>query len=192
MNEFDVWRTYKSRPTLCIKLKTDTDEIISADLIEENSHKDVLLVTNMAFGLYYDLDEVPVVGARAAGVKSINLKADDFVVDSLILDRGEDVTITIVTQRGSIKRMKVSELSKLGRAKRGLMVLRELKSNPHRVFSVVKNQDNKMIHIVAENNKVYQVNYKDLPINDRQSNGSFIIDEKQDGSVKEVFTEIIE
>jgi topoisomerase-4 subunit A len=56
----------------------------------------------------------------------------------------------------------------------------------------VKNQDNKMIHIVAENNKVYQVNYKDLPINDRQSNGSFIIDEKQDGSVKEVFTEIIE
>jgi topoisomerase-4 subunit A len=72
------------------------------------------------------------------------------------------------------------------------MVLRELKSNPHRVFSVVKNQDNKMIHIVAENNKVYQVNYKDLPINDRQSNGSFIIDEKQDGSVKEVFTEIIE
>ncbi|MBO0419231.1 DNA topoisomerase IV subunit A [Vagococcus fluvialis] len=192
MNEFDVWRTYKSRPTLCIKLKTDTDEIIAADFIEENSHKDVLLVTNMAFGLYYDLDEVPVVGARAAGVKSINLKADDFVVDGLILDRGEDVTITIVTQRGSIKRMKVSELSKLGRAKRGLMVLRELKSNPHRVFSVVKNQDNKMIHIVAENNKVYQVNYKDLPINDRQSNGSFIIDEKQDGSVKEVFTEIIE
>lgn len=192
MNEFDVWRTYKSRPTLCIKLKTDTDEIIATDLIEENSHKDVLLVTNMAFGLYYDLDEVPVVGARAAGVKSINLKADDFVVDGLILDRGEDVTITIVTQRGSIKRMKVSELSKLGRAKRGLMVLRELKSNPHRVFSVVKNQDNKMIHIVAENNKVYQVNYKDLPINDRQSNGSFIIDEKQDGSVKEVFTEIIE
>lgn len=192
MKEFDVWRTYKSRPTLCIKLKTDTDEIIAADLIEENSHKDVLLVTNMAFGLYYDLDEVPVVGARAAGVKSINLKADDFVVDGLILDRGEDVTITIVTQRGSIKRMKISELSKLGRAKRGLMVLRELKSNPHRVFSVVKNQDNKMIHIVAENNKVYQVNYKDLPINDRQSNGSFIIDEKQDGSVKEVFTEIIE
>ncbi|MDT2745448.1 DNA topoisomerase IV subunit A [Vagococcus fluvialis] len=192
MKEFDVWRTYKSRPTLCIKLKTDTDEIIAADLIEENSHKDVLLVTNMAFGLYYDLDEVPVVGARAAGVKSINLKADDFVVDGLILDRGEDVTITIVTQRGSIKRMKVSELSKLGRAKRGLMVLRELKSNPHRVFSVVKNQDNKIIHIVAENNKVYQVNYKDLPINDRQSNGSFIIDEKQDGSVKEVFTEIIE
>ncbi|MGF2143914.1 DNA topoisomerase IV subunit A [Vagococcus fluvialis] len=192
MKEFDVWRTYKSRPTLCIKLKTDTDEIIAADLIEENSHKDVLLVTNMAFGLYYDLDEVPVVGARAAGVKSINLKADDFVVDALILDRGEDVTITIVTQRGSIKRMKISELSKLGRAKRGLMVLRELKSNPHRVFSVVKNQDNKMIHIVAENNKVYQVNYKDLPINDRQSNGSFIIDEKQDGSVKEVFTEIIE
>ncbi|MBP2966638.1 hypothetical protein J8385_18855, partial [Acinetobacter baumannii] len=188
MNEFDVWRTYKSRSTLCMKLKTETDEIIAVDLIEENTVKDVLLVTNMAFGLYYDLEEVPVVGAKAAGVKSINLKENDYVVNGFVLERNEDLSITIVTQRGAVKRMKLIELSKLGRAKRGLMVLRELKSNPHRVFEVVLNEDNKIIHMVADNNNSYQVDFKDLPINDRQSNGSFIIDEKQDGTVKGVYT----
>ena len=192
MNEFDVWRTYKSRPTLCIKLKTETDEIISAELVEGSANLDVLLITHLAFGLYYDLEEVPVVGARASGVKSINLKNDDYVVSGMILNRGEDATLTIVTQRGSVKRMKVNELSKLGRAKRGLMVLRELKSNPHRVFAAIKNREKQIISVQTETNKVYGIDYKELPINDRQSNGSFVIDEKQDIGVTEVTTQIIE
>ena len=192
MNEFDVWRTYKSRPTLCIKLKTETDEIISAELVEGSANLDVLLITHLAFGLYYDLEEVPVVGARASGVKSINLKNDDYVVSGMILNRGEDATLTIVTQRGSVKRMKVNELSKLGRAKRGLMVLRELKSNPHRVFAAIKNREKQIISVQTETNKIYGIDYKELPINDRQSNGSFVIDEKQDIGVTEVTTQIIE
>ena len=192
MNEFDVWRTYKSRPTLCIKLKTETDEIISAELVEGSANLDVLLITHLAFGLYYDLEEVPVVGARASGVKSINLKNDDYVVSGMILNRGEDATLTILTQRGSVKRMKVNELSKLGRAKRGLMVLRELKSNPHRVFAAIKNREKQIISVQTETNKIYGIDYKELPINDRQSNGSFVIDEKQDIGVTEVTTQIIE
>ncbi|MBO0477305.1 DNA topoisomerase IV subunit A [Vagococcus sp. DIV0080] len=186
MNEFDIWRTYKSRPTLCMKLKTETDEIISAYLIDGRKQADVLLITYLAFGLYYDLDEVPVVGARAAGVKSINLKTDDVVVSGFILDRGNDGTITIFSQRGSAKRMRISELSKLGRAKRGLMVLRELKTNPHRVFDVVLNSNELMTQVVTHQNNVYQLNINELPINDRQSNGSFVIDEKLDGGISEI------
>ena len=186
MSEFDIWRTYKSRPTLCMKLKTETDEIISAYLIDGRKQADVLLITHLAFGLYYDLDEVPVVGARAAGVKSINLKTDDVVVSGFILDRGNDGTITIFSQRGSAKRMRISELSKLGRAKRGLMVLRELKTNPHRVFDVVLNSDELMTQVVTHQNNVYQLNINELPINDRQSIGSFVIDEKLDGGISEI------
>ena len=39
----------------------------------------------------------------------------------------KDTPIVIVTQRGGVKRMLAQELTQLGRAKRGLMVLRELK-----------------------------------------------------------------
>ena len=88
--------------------------------------------------------------------------------------------------------MKVNELSKLGRAKRGLMVLRELKSNPHRVFAAIKNREKQIISVQTETNKIYGIDYKELPINDRQSNGSFVIDEKQDIGVTEVTTQIIE
>ena len=191
MTDFDVWRTYKSRPTLCMKLKTETDEIIFADLIDTSKTKEVLLVTHLAFGLYYDLEEVPVVGARAAGVKAINLKQDDFVVGSIVLERNEDASITIITQRGSAKRMKVNELSKLGRAKRGLMVLRELKSNPHRVFKVIKNEANQVVELVTETNHVVTVDLNEIPINDRQSNGSFVIDEKSAGGISNVIVKFI-
>ena len=191
MTDFDVWRTYKSRPTLCMKLKTETDEIIFADLIDTSKTKEVLLVTHLAFGLYYDLEEVPVVGARAAGVKAINLKQDDFVVGSIVLERNEDASITIITQRGSAKRMKVNELSKLGRAKRGLMVLRELKSNPHRVFKVIKNEENQVVELVTETNHVVTVDLNEIPINDRQSNGSFVIDEKSAGGISNVIVKFI-
>lgn len=192
MSDFNVWRTYKSRPTACIKLKTETDEIVSVELIDGTQSKDILLVTNMAFGLYYDLEEVPVVGAKASGVKAINLKNEDYVVSAILLNRNEEASITIVTQRGSVKKMRVNELSKLGRAKRGLMVLRELKSNPHRVAAAIKNNENQMIHIETTSNNVYLVDFKELPTNDRQSNGSFVIDEKIDGAVESVTVEIIE
>ncbi|MEG0731131.1 MAG: DNA topoisomerase IV subunit A [Vagococcus sp.] len=192
MSEFNVWRTYKSRPTQCIKLKTETDEIISVELIDGIQSKDVLLVTHMAFGLYYDLEEVPVVGAKASGVKAINLKVTDYVASAVILDKNEEASITIVSQRGSVKRMRVNELSKLGRAKRGLMVLRELKSNPHRVIAAIKNQENQLIKIETTSNNVYSVDFREVPINDRQSNGSFVIDEKNDGLVEVVTTEITE
>lgn len=38
------------------------------------------MATHLGYGLWFGEDEVNVVGARAAGVKGINLKEDDFVV----------------------------------------------------------------------------------------------------------------
>ncbi|MGO3837399.1 MAG: DNA topoisomerase IV subunit A [Vagococcus sp.] len=191
MSDFDVWRTYRSRPTLCMKLKTETDEIISTHLIDAEKEKDVLLVTHRGFGLYYDLIEVPVVGPKTAGVKAINLKELDYVVGGFILNKWDKNTLTIITQRGSAKRMKVSELSKLGRAKRGLMILRELKKNPHRVFSAIINTQNVSLVIQTETGREYKINPNELPVNDRQSNGSYIIDEKNDGLVTAVQTLLI-
>ena len=124
-------------------------------------------------------------------MKAINLKQDDFVVGSIVLERNEDASITIITQRGSAKRMKVNELSKLGRAKRGLMVLRELKSNPHRVFKVIKNEENQVVELVTETNHVVTVDLNEIPINDRQSNGSFVIDEKSAGGISNVIVKFI-
>ena len=92
---------------------------------------DVMIITHNGYALHFNLAEVPVVGAKAAGVKSINLKDEDFVVSAFIANTE---SIFILTQRGSLKRMTTELIPATSRANRGLQVLRELKSKPHRVF----------------------------------------------------------
>ncbi|EOL44371.1 DNA topoisomerase IV subunit A [Enterococcus caccae] len=185
MADFEPWRTYKSRPTNCMKLKSETDEIVNVYLTNEQKTLDVFLVSHRGFGLRYPLDEVPVVGAKAAGVKAMNLKEQDYVVNGLLVHEDGDTPIVILTQRGSIKRMLAQELPQLGRAKRGLMVLRELKKNPHRVTFMSESSPLELL-VTTQNDKQYTLDSEKYPINDRTSNGSFMLDEKQDGEILEV------
>lgn len=185
MSDFEPWRTYKSRPTNCMKLKSDTDEIVNVYLTNDQEQLDVFLVSHRGFGLRYPLEEVPVVGAKAAGVKAMNLKEQDFVVNGLLVFNEGDTPIVILTQRGSIKRMLAQEITQLGRAKRGLMVLRELKKNPHRVSFMSESSDMELL-VTTQSGKQLVIHSKDHPISDRTSNGSFITDEKQDGEILEV------
>ncbi|GGC81419.1 DNA topoisomerase IV subunit A [Enterococcus wangshanyuanii] len=185
MTDFEPWRTYKSRPTNCMKLKSDTDEIVNVYLTNEQKLLDVFLVSHRGFGLRYPLEEVPVVGAKAAGVKAMNLKDQDYVVNGLLVYQEGDTPVVILTQRGSIKRMHAQELTQLGRAKRGLMVLRELKKNPHRVSFMSESSSLELL-VTTQSGKQYTIDSQTYPINDRTSNGSFILDEKQDGEILEV------
>ncbi|EOI00443.1 DNA topoisomerase IV, A subunit [Enterococcus moraviensis ATCC BAA-383] len=185
MSDFEPWRTYKTRPTNCMKLKSETDEIVNVYLTNEQKILDVFLVSHRGFGLRYPLDEVPVVGAKAAGVKAMNLKEQDYVVNGLLVHEDGDTPIVLLTQRGSIKRMLAQELPQLGRAKRGLMVLRELKKNPHRVNFMSESSQLELL-VTTHNGKQYTINSEKYPINDRTSNGSFMLDEKQDGEILEV------
>lgn len=186
MTEFEPWRTYKSRPSSCMKFKTDADNLVSAFLTKEQTALDVFLVSNRGFGLRYLLTEVPVVGAKAAGVKSMNLKEGDYVVNGLLVYTQGDTPIVIVTQRGAVKRMLAQEPTQLGRAKRGLMVLKELKKNPHRVIYMGESTDDPII-LLGNNGEQKTIIPKDIPINERTSNGSFAMDEKQTGGINEVF-----
>ncbi|MBO0472764.1 DNA topoisomerase IV, A subunit [Enterococcus sp. DIV0840] len=185
MTDFEPWRTYKTRPTNCMKLKSETDEIVNVYLTNEQKILDVFLVSHRGFGLRYPLEEVPVVGAKAAGVKAMNLKEQDYVVNGLLVHEDGDTPIVMLTQRGSIKRMLAQELPQLGRAKRGLMVLRELKKNPHRVSFMSESSSLELL-VTTQNGKQYTIDSEKYPINDRTSNGSFMLDEKQDGEILEV------
>ncbi|MHC5248174.1 DNA topoisomerase IV subunit A [Enterococcus sp. LJL90] len=186
MKEFEPWRTYKSRPASCMKFKTDDDALVASYLTDAVADLDVFLVSYRGFGLRYPLKEVPVVGAKAAGVKSMNLKDGDYVVNGLLVYSEGDNPIIMVTQRGAVKRMLAQELTQLGRAKRGLMVLRELKNNPHRVFYMGASNGDSLI-LLGNNGEQKELIPADIPINDRTSNGSFAMDEKQTGGIAEVY-----
>lgn len=69
-------------------------------------------------------------------MKAINLKEDDYVASGKPLNGDKDQLI-LVTQRGAVKRLKASEIEKSTRAKRGLVIFKEL-NVIHTALSVLK------------------------------------------------------
>lgn len=185
MTEFEPWRTYKSRPLSGMKLKSEDDELVAVYLEDGQTALDVFLVTHQGMGLRYPLQEVPVVGTKAAGVKSINLKEEDTVVNGLLVIAEGDTPIVIVTQRGAVKRMLAQEISQTSRAKRGVTVLRELKKNPHRIIYMSEGKSKEMT-VINQKGQELIIDPTDYPIGDRTSNGSFAMDEKSGGEVIKV------
>lgn len=185
MTDFEPWRTYKSRPLSGMKLKASEDELVAVYLEKEQTDRDVFLVTHQGMGLRYPLTEVPVVGMKAAGVKSINLKEEDYVVNGLLVLAEGDTPIVIVSQRGAVKRMLAQEISQTSRAKRGVTVLRELKKQPHRVIYMSEGHA-KTMTLINQKGQELPIDPTDYPIGDRTSNGSFVLDEKKGGEVQMV------
>lgn len=185
MTDFEPWRTYKSRPLSGMKLKASEDELVAVYLEKEQTNRDVFLVTHQGMGLRYPLTEVPVVGTKAAGVKSINLKEEDYVVNGLLVLAEGDTPIVIVSQRGAVKRMLAQEISQTSRAKRGVTVLRELKKQPHRVIYMSEGHA-KTMTLINQKGQELSIDPTDYPIGDRTSNGSFVLDEKKGGEVQMV------
>lgn len=175
-----------SRPLVGINLKGD-DELLEVYLTD-GSH-DVFIATHLSYGLWFSEEDVNIVGPRAAGVKGINLKEDDFVVSGKIVKDPTKDYIFLATQRGAVKKMKLAEFEKTSRAKRGVIMLRELKSNPHRVVSIEVVKDTDKVGLMTKKGKYEEVKITDLRPNDRYSNGSFVIDEGDSGSVCETWTE---
>ncbi|MGQ7364168.1 DNA topoisomerase IV subunit A [Streptococcus suis] len=185
--EFAPWRTYKSKSTKYAKLKDDEDVVITVSPVVLD---DIMLITEKGYALRFNIEEVPVIGAKAAGVKAVNLKDDDVVVAAFISNTS---SIYLLTHRGSLKRMATQEIPVTSRAKRGLQVLRELKAKPHRVFvagpvltiqgdfdlftSQVEEQTNgQVLHVLSNTGKSYDVDVTQLSFSERTSNGSFISD----------------
>lgn len=160
------------------------DAMIEAKLV--TGGEDIILFTHQAYALRFSLSELSVTGIRTAGVKGINLKDDDYVVASeVVTDDG--VSIVIATQRGSVKRMGLKEVERASRAQRGLLVLKELKSNAHRVVGAkLLKKDEIFVLSTDKGNKVPLLSGSLRPV-DRSSNGSATTDEKKDGLVTHIY-----
>ena len=201
--EFTPWRTYKSKSVKYAKLKDETDQIVAVAPIKLD---DVLLISQNGYALRFNIEEVPVVGAKAAGVKAMNLKEDDVLQSAFICNTS---SFYLLTQRGSLKRVSIDEIPATSRAKRGLQVLRELKNKPHRVFlagavaeqdfvgdlfSTEADRNDQTLLVQSNKGTIYESRLQDLNLSERTSNGSFISDtisdeEVFDAYLKEVFLE---
>ena len=165
-----------NKPLVSMKLKGD-DEIIDVMRIEDAQI--LTAITYKGMSLTYNSDELSDTGLRAAGVKSINLKDEDYVVLTQVIN--ERSSILMATQRGSLKRIGFKVLQQAKRAQRGITLLKELKKLPHRIVAA---------HIIHPDDTTYTItskrheesgNIKDIHLSEQYTNGSFIVDVKEFG-----------
>ena len=100
--------------------------------------------------------------------------------------------------------MAVADIPVTSRANRGLQVLRELKTKPHRVFAAgpvydeaadfdlftteAEASEEQILQVLSNKGTAYEINLADLSLSERTSNGSFISDTISD---EEVFSAYI-
>ncbi|MCC2249669.1 DNA topoisomerase IV subunit A [Virgibacillus sp. AGTR] len=173
-----------SKALIALNLKAD-DEVVNVH--KTNGHTDVFIASNKGYGLWYHEADISIVGQRAAGVKAIQLKKDEYVVNGQVFDDLSDPSLVVLTQRGACKRMRLQEFEKSTRAKRGLLMLRELKSKPHRIRGFFLINEDDTLDFQTSDGTTHSIFPLELSNSDRYSNGSFIIDADTHGEVVEAW-----
>ncbi|WP_051907217.1 DNA topoisomerase IV subunit A [Secundilactobacillus oryzae] len=188
-------RTYKKRAMTYEKTKTDQTRVVNVIYMPQQpeglvSTDSILLMSRKGQGLKYDLTEVPVNGARTTGVKSMDLRDEDEVVDVQLVH--DDDVVAMITQRGSFKKLPTEEIPSTSRARKGVMVLRELKSNSHEIVDFIKlESDTTPLEVITTRGLIHDILPGDHPVGGRYSNGSFVIDVDTEGTPTQIRTKMM-
>ena len=172
LKDFVVSRYSKTYTSMKLK---DNDRIIGADLLNEKN----ILISKMGYYLTYNVNEIPVSSTKSSGVKGINLKDDELVCGYTYNDSNE--YITIFTNRETAKRIKLSDLNTLSRAKRGSTLIKKVKSTNYEIFKAYITSKNDSFGLIDDD--VLIIKNTDIPIMDSISTGSQISKKK----IKDVF-----
>ncbi|MBM0778735.1 topoisomerase IV subunit A [Staphylococcus epidermidis] len=173
-----------NKPLINMKVK-DNDELINVVRLE--SDQLITVLTHKGMSLTYSTNELSDTGLRAAGVKSINLKDEDYVV--MTEDVNDSDSIIMVTQRGAMKRIDFNVLQEAKRAQRGITLLKELKKKPHRIVAGAVVKENHTKYIVFSQHHEEYGNIDDVHLSEQYTNGSFIIDTDDFGEVESMILE---
>ncbi|HFP6663325.1 TPA: DNA topoisomerase IV subunit A [Staphylococcus aureus] len=171
-----------NKPLIATKVK-ENDDLISVMRFEKDQL--ITVITNKGMSLTYNTSELSDTGLRAAGVKSINLKAEDFVV--MTEGVSENDTILMAAQRGSLKRISFKILQVAKRAQRGITLLKELKKNPHRIVAAhVVTGEHSQYTLYSKSNEEHGL-INDIHKSEQYTNGSFIVDTDDFGEVIDMY-----
>ena len=159
------YKILSRRPSVCMKLKGD-DKVIS--VIKKNEDN-VFVCTSDNYGLLFHLNEIPVLGLKASGVKSIKLGKDK-VVSADIFDEKEYVTLFT---ENAAKRIKLEELELSARARRGSLLIRMIKTNPQNIIKAFVT-DTKELFGVLSIKEIFELKNSEIKLADRHAAPSSI------------------
>ena len=170
MVDYEVARCAK--PMVAMKLKSD-DELVNVETDTGN----IVLVSENGYYLNFKSEELPIVGAKASGVKGINLK-DDILVSLTTYDERQEY-ITLFTDNKTAKRIKITDLESHSRAKKGSTILKKTKTVTYKVLNVFATSARDLV-LTKVDSEINIFKNSDITIMDIASTGSSISKYKLD------------
>ena len=162
ISDFKASRYTKPMPYMKLK---------DGDLVTNICYKtgtDVFITTHNGLGLRFDINEVPILGSRASGVKGISLKNDVVASGNVI---NEEEYLSLITSKNTGKRIKLSEFERISRARKGVQVIRDVKTNPYYILKtfVINSKHNLGLKFKED---IELIKLTELTIADRYSTGT--------------------
>ena len=163
ISSFEVSRYTKA--INCFNLKDD-DEVVS---ISRTTGEEILVITKNGISLKYNTEEVPIVGLKTGGVKCINLSPDDEVINAFVNNPSKEY-VSLFTNLGTAKRIKIEEITKTTRGKKGSAIIKSPKSKTYYILKAYPTSSKTIFGMISDG--VGYFKSSDINIMDKQSVGS--------------------
>ena len=189
LSAFTTYRSYKTRTAKAMNLLDDQDEVVAADCLKTGQNYEVVLLTKRSYCLRYSVDLVSEMGLKAKGVTAIKLKEEDQVVACLVVNQeAKRPQLFALTQRGNVKRSDLTVIPELGRGSRGVLLLKELKTNPHQLLKVLSlDKAQHQVCLLGDTGQSVVFPASEIPLSDRLANGSQAPDLAKLGNVLDCY-----
>ena len=159
--------TKRTTGIIAIKIK-EGDSIANVTFLDT---EDLFLVTKQGIGIHFSTVDIAAIGRNTSGVKGIKLGEGDEVVVGLPLHSNED-TLAIFSNKGTGKRMKLTEIPKQGRGGKGVKISEDT------IGGAAMVDDTDTVLVIGRPNSIC-ISAKDMPILSRTAVGNAIIKASQ-------------
>lgn len=124
------WQVQRNNKMMtAMNLKKD-DAMIRAFVVY--AHEDLIMISRSGWISRYSSDLVPSTGTKSQGVKALNLAKDDCLAAACSYG-DERQSLWVLSDKGNMKRVKMSDVSVTARPVKGEIVVKRLKTNPYHI-----------------------------------------------------------
>ncbi|MFR8086662.1 MAG: DNA gyrase C-terminal beta-propeller domain-containing protein, partial [Leuconostoc gelidum] len=175
-------KAYKKKTSMAIKLKTDNSYVVGIAYFKQVKQQEVLLLSHDGVGLRFKVTDVPEIGPRTAGVKSMDLRGTDTIMAALFITN-DSQQVAIVANNGAFKYMSVSEINRLKRANKGLLIFTQKKTVAYHVATAtIFEAHETALEILTTRWQVQELQLSDYHPSQRIGNGQYVVDVKKNGT----------
>ena len=160
-------KTKRTTGIAAINIK-DGDSIANIELMDE---EDMIIITKKGMSIHFETKGIAAIGRVTAGVKGINLGADDEVLVGLPIRNNKD-SIAVFTSLGCAKKTDVSEFPLQGRGGKGVVIYKPTPGTGEVIgAAMVTDEDN----VLLVGKTSICISAVDIPLLGRPATGNIMI-----------------